>query len=54
VEDSDEEEQTRPKLRVNRELINLGVIPSTSIPRRKQKAKVVSRGFMQIPGVEYT
>jgi hypothetical protein len=33
VEDSDEEEPTRPKLRVNRELRNLGVIPRTSIPR---------------------
>jgi hypothetical protein len=33
VEDSDEEEHTRPKLRVNRELRNLGVIPRTSSPR---------------------
>jgi hypothetical protein len=33
VEDRDEEEQTRPKLRVNMELRNLGVIPRASIPR---------------------
>jgi hypothetical protein len=33
VEDRDEEGQTRPKLIVNRELRNLGVIPRTSIPR---------------------
>jgi hypothetical protein len=33
VEDSDVEEQTRPKLRANRELRNLVVIPRISIPR---------------------
>jgi hypothetical protein len=33
VEDSDEEEQTRQKSRVNRELRSLWVIPRTSIPR---------------------
>jgi hypothetical protein len=49
LEDSDEEEEPRPRIRMNRELRNLGIIPITSIPR---EVRNLNTSFN--PTVEFT